>query len=40
VKVAPPNDPAAAFEARSAWWSAVAVNAFVLFAAFDRLVSE
>ena len=34
------SDAAQAFEARAAWWSAVFVNAFVLFGGLDRLVSE
>ena len=34
------HDAAAAFEARSAWWSALALNVFVLVTAVDRLISE
>lgn len=34
------SDAAAAFEARSAWWSALAINVFVLVSACDRLISE
>ena len=34
------SDAAAAFEARSAWWSALAINVFVLVSAADRLISE
>ncbi len=33
------SDAAAAFEARSAWWSALAINLFVLVSASDRLIS-
>ena len=33
------SDAAAAFEARSAWWSALAINLFVLVSATDRLIS-
>src|SRR5260370_40645938 len=34
------SDAATAFEARSAWWSALAINVFVLVSASDRLLSE
>jgi hypothetical protein len=34
------RDAAEAFEARTTWWSALAVNGLVLAAALDRLVSE
>jgi hypothetical protein len=34
------SDAAAAFEARSAWWSALAINVFVVVSAADRLISE
>ena len=40
VSVAGRSDAAAAFEARSAWWSALAINVFVLVSATDRLISE
>jgi hypothetical protein len=40
VKSAVSADAAAAFEARSTWWSALAVNVLVLAAGCDRLVSE
>ena len=40
MSAAATSDAAQTFEARAAWWSAVAMNTLVLFGALDRLVSE